>query len=182
MNQPSPLRSAASPAAEPQVTLGGRLRNLRAPWAWSFVGAIGVGMVTASVFGLSIAGNVVLTALVFGVFMVLVGLGQMLVITSGPGNIDLSVPSVIALAGMIGVHVMAAAGIFAGFAAALAAGVAVGLADYLLIRVLRIPPSTSFTSSIRCPVCQQGRMHVTAILPSALRPRSPLPSCVEPFR
>jgi ribose transport system permease protein len=147
MNQPSPLRSAASPAAEPQATLGARLRNLRAPWAWSFVGAIGVGMVTASVFGLSIAGNVVLTALVFGVFMVLVGLGQMLVITSGPGNIDLSVPSVIALAGMIGVHVMAAAGIFAGFAAALAAGVAVGLANYLLIRVLRIPPIIATLSS-----------------------------------
>jgi ribose transport system permease protein len=84
---------------------------------------------------------------VFGVFMVLVGLAQMLVITSGPGNIDLSVPSVIALAGMIAVHVMGAYGIAAGFVAALAAGVVVGLANYLLIRVLRIPPIIATLSS-----------------------------------
>lgn len=147
MNRPSELRSATTSASDARPTLGARLRTLRAPWAWSFVGAIGVAIVIAVVFGLSIAGNVVLTALVFGVFMVLVGLGQMLVITSGPGNIDLSVPSVIALAGMIGVHVMDAYGIFSGFVVAIAAGAVAGLANYLLIRVLRIPPIIATLSS-----------------------------------
>ncbi|MGF6535007.1 ribose transport system permease protein [Paraburkholderia sp. GAS206C] len=147
MNPQSELQSTASSSADAQPTLAARLRMLRAPWVWSFVGAIGVGILIAVVFGISIAGNVVLTALVFGVFMVLVGLGQMLVITSGPGNIDLSVPSVIALAGMIGVHVMGAYGILAGFVTALAAGVVVGLANYLLIRVLRIPPIIATLSS-----------------------------------
>lgn len=147
MNPPSELRSSAAGATDAQPTLAARLKGLRAPWAWSFGGAIGVGLVIAGVFGISIAGNVVLTALVFGIFMVLVGLAQMLVITSGPGNIDLSVPSVIALAGMIGVHVMAAHGIAAGFVASLAAGAAVGFANYLLIRVLRIPPIIATLSS-----------------------------------
>ncbi|RFU44766.1 ABC transporter permease [Paraburkholderia sp. DHOC27] len=147
MNRPSELRSPTASSVEPPATLSARLKGLRAPWAWSFVGAVGVAIVIAFVFGLAIAGNVVLTALVFGIFMVLVGLAQMLVITSGPGNIDLSVPSVIALAGMIGVHVMAADGVVAGFAAAIASGVLVGFANYLLIRVLRIPPIIATLSS-----------------------------------
>ena len=67
--------------------------------AWSFAGAVLVWFAIVTIFGFSIASNVAQTALVYGVFMVLVGLGQMLVITSGVGNIDLSVPSTIALAG-----------------------------------------------------------------------------------
>jgi ribose transport system permease protein len=147
MNPSSPLQSEATSAAVSSIAPGGRLRTLHAPWAWSFAGAVIVGIVIASVFGLSIAGNVVLTALVFGTFMVLVGLAQMLVITSGPGNIDLSVPSVIALACMIGMHAMASSGVIAGFAAAVASGVAVGFANYLLIRTLRIPPIIATLSS-----------------------------------
>jgi ribose transport system permease protein len=147
MNRPSPAQQASQPGSEVPPTLLARLRTMRAPWAWSFAGAIGVGIFTACVFGLSIAGNVVMTALVFGTFMVLVGLGQMLVITSGPGNIDLSMPSVIALAGIVGVHVMAGAGIVAGFAAALGVGIVVGFANYLLIRLLRIPPIIATLSS-----------------------------------
>jgi ribose transport system permease protein len=71
----------------------------------------------------------------------------MLVITSGPGNIDLSMPSVIALAGIVGVHVMAGTGIVAGFAVALGVGIVVGFANYLLIRLLRIPPIIATLSS-----------------------------------
>lgn len=126
-----------------------RVRTLDAPWGWSFAGAILVGLFTVWMFGWSIAGNVVATALVFGIFMVLVGLAQMLVITAGPGNIDLSVPSAIALSGVLSVQVMLGddGRLFAGLAVALGAGVLIGLANYLLIRVLRIPPIIATLSS-----------------------------------
>jgi ribose transport system permease protein len=131
------------------MPLGARLRSLEAPWLWSFAGAVAVWLVIAGVFGFSIAGNVVATALVFAVFMVLVGLGQMIVITAGPGNIDLSMPSAIALSGVVGVQLMKGQDslIVAGIAVALAVGVLVGVANYLLIRVLRIPPIIATLSS-----------------------------------
>ncbi|WP_413194891.1 ABC transporter permease [Pararobbsia alpina] len=126
-----------------------RLRAADIPWGWSFAGAILVWLFTVWMFGLSIAGNVVATALVFGIFMVLVGLGQMMVITAGPGNIDLSVPSAIALSGVLSVQVMIGENgrLLAGLAVALGAGVLIGLANYLLIRVLRIPPIIATLSS-----------------------------------
>jgi ribose transport system permease protein len=140
----------------------GRLMNMQAPWAWSFVGAILVWIVIVAIFGFSIASNVVQTALVYGVFMVLVGLGQMLVITSGIGNIDLSVPSTIALAGVVSMHVMNGADgrIVLGLAAVLGVGVVVGLANYALIRLLRIPPIIATLSSsfiVQSVAITQGR-------------------------
>lgn len=159
MMQPTPSEVAA-PSTASKTTA--RLRMLQVPWAWSFVGAVLVWIAMVIMFGFSIAGNVVETALVYGVFMVLVGLGQMLVITSGTGNIDLSVPSTIALAGVIGMHVMNGndARIVLGFAAVLGVGVAVGLANYLLIRLLRIPPIIATLSSsfiIQSVAITQGR-------------------------
>ncbi len=134
---------------EPASTLAERIKAVRAPWAWSFAGAIAVWIFTIFVFGFSIAGNVVATAFVFGIFMVLVGLGQMLVITAGPGNIDLSVPSAIALCGVLAVQVMGQSNshLLAGIAVAFGVGILIGVANYLLIRVLRIPPIIATLSS-----------------------------------
>ena len=151
---------STSAATRPRVYE--RFKGIQAPWAWSFAGAVLVWVVTVALFGFSIAGNVVETALVYGIFMVLVGLGQMLVITSGTGNIDLSVPSTIALAGVVSMHVMNAddARIAIGFAAVLGVGVAVGLANYFLIRLLRIPPIIATLSSsfiIQSIAITQGR-------------------------
>ena len=146
------MNGAPSPApsdGESAPTLAARVRATPMPWLWSFVGAALVGLATAAVFGFAIAGNVVETALVFAIFMVFVGLGQMLVITAGPGNIDLSMPSAIALSGVLGVQWMKGADglIAAGIAVALAVGVLVGIANYLLIRALRIPPIIATLSS-----------------------------------
>lgn len=139
-----------------------RLKSVQAPWAWSFAGAVLVWLAIVVIFGFSIATNVAQTALVYGVFMVLVGLGQMLVITSGVGNIDLSVPSTIALAGVVSMHVMNGLNgqIVLGFAAVLGVGIAVGLANYALIRLLRIPPIIATLSSsfiIQSLAITQGR-------------------------
>ncbi|KND61105.1 Ribose ABC transport system, permease protein RbsC [Candidatus Burkholderia verschuerenii] len=139
-----------------------RLKSIQAPWAWSFVGAVLVWFAIVAIFGFGIASNVAQTALTYGVFMVLVGLGQMLVITSGVGNIDLSVPSTIALAGVVGMHVMrsANADIALGILAVLGIGIAVGVANYALIRLLRIPPIIATLSSsfiIQSVAITQGR-------------------------
>lgn len=126
-----------------------RLRSTHAPWGWSFGGALLVWIATMFLYGAGVAGNVVETALVYAIFMVLVGLGQMLVMTSGVGNIDLSVPSTIGLAGVVGMRIMAGeeAHIAAGVAAVLGIGIVVGLANFALIRLLRIPPIIATLSS-----------------------------------
>jgi ribose transport system permease protein len=82
-------------------------------------------------------------AMDFAMFFVIVGLGQMLVITSGPGNIDLSMPSVMTLSGLVGMIVMGRGGsmmILPGFLSALAVGLIAGAVNFGLISALRIPP------------------------------------------
>jgi ribose transport system permease protein len=148
--------------AENSTSAWSRIKAIQAPWVWSFIGAVLVWLAIVAIFGFGIASNVAQTALTYGVFMVLVGLGQMLVITSGVGNIDLSVPSTIALAGVVGMHTMGGANgqIAAGIAAALGVGVAIGLVNYALIRMLRIPPIIATLSSsfiIQSIAITQGR-------------------------
>ena len=119
------------------------------PWVWSFIGALLVWFAILLVAGPEAALNIGLSALSFGAFMILVGLGQMLVVTSGPGNIDLSIPSTIALAGAVAMRVMGGDDglIVLGIGSALGVGVVVGLANYLLIRILQIPPIIATMSS-----------------------------------
>ena len=85
----------------------------------------------------------------FASFFILVGIGQMLVITLGPGNIDLSIPYTIALSGLIAMKTMNAADsyIALGFMAGLAAGAAVGAVNYILIRLILMPPMIATLSS-----------------------------------
>ncbi len=114
----------------------------RKPWIWSFVAALAVWLVTigatggASTLGLSQA------ALTFAAFSVIVGIGQMFVITLGPGNIDLAVPATMTLAGTVALKFMAEANglILPGLLIAVGIGVAIGAVNYALIKALRIPP------------------------------------------
>ena len=100
-------------------------------WALTVLGAHGQG-----------AGELLTVALAFSAFTILVSLGQMLVISVGPGNADLSIPSAIALSGAVAMIVMDGrdALIVPGLIAAVLAGMAVGAANHALIRLLRIPP------------------------------------------
>ncbi len=88
-------------------------------------------------------------ALTFATFFVVVGIGQMFVITLGPGNVDLSIPATITLAGSVAMKVMDTQDsmIVVGLLAALACGIAVGIVNYGLILVLRIPPIIATLSS-----------------------------------
>lgn len=114
----------------------------RRPWIWSFVAAFLVWFVTilftggASTLGLSQA------ALTFAAFSIVVGIGQMFVITLGPGNIDLCVPATMTLSGTVALKFMNGDNgmVFFGLLVAVAVGMAVGIANYALIKLLRIPP------------------------------------------
>lgn len=117
-------------------------RLSRKPWIWSWFAAFVVWFATilvtggASTFGLSQA------ALTFAAFSIIVGIGQMFVITLGPGNIDLSVPATMTLAGTVALKLMDVdnAMIVPGLLAAVLIGIAVGIGNYALIKALRIPP------------------------------------------
>ena len=117
-------------------------RLSRRPWIWSFVGAAIVWLLAIAVAHGGGASGMLSTALAFSVFTVVVGVGQMFVITLGPGNIDLSLPANIGLSGAVAMQVMNGSDdrVAIGLAAALGTGVLIGIFNYLLIRLLRIPP------------------------------------------
>ncbi|MDQ0134477.1 ribose transport system permease protein [Neorhizobium galegae] len=112
------------------------------PWIWSFAATITVWIVTvlftggASSLGLSQA------ALTFAAFSIIVGLGQMFVITLGPGNIDLSVPATMTLSGTLALKLMDVQDgmIVVGLLVSILLGFGIGIGNYVLIKLLRIPP------------------------------------------
>ncbi len=115
---------------------------LAKPWIWSFIGALLVWLATIAFTGGYGGGGMITAALSLAVFTVIVGVGQMFVITLGPGNVDLSLPANIGLASAVAMKVMDGndSMIAVGLLAALACGMAIGAANYLLIWALRIPP------------------------------------------
>ncbi|HVO01457.1 MAG TPA: ABC transporter permease [Candidatus Cybelea sp.] len=115
---------------------------LKLPWIWSFIGAVAVWLATIAHTGGQGAGEIVTAALSFGCFTVIVGTGQMLVVTTGPGNVDLSIPATITLCGTVAMKIMDEQNgmIAIGIVAAFGAGAIVGVLNYALIRFLRIPP------------------------------------------
>ena len=117
-------------------------RLLAKPWIWSFLGAFAVWLAAIVFTGGYGAGGMITAALSLAVFMVIVGVGQMFVITLGPGNVDLSLPANIGLASAVAMKVMDGndAMVAVGLLAALASGLAIGAANYFLIWALRIPP------------------------------------------
>jgi len=119
------------------------------PWIWSFLAATLVWLMTIAFTGGQGAGEILTSALSFGTFTIIVGLGQMMVITTGPGNVDLSIPATMTLSGVIAMKIMDtdSANMLLGVIAALSASLVVGVANYILIRLLRIPPIIATLSS-----------------------------------
>jgi ribose transport system permease protein len=117
-------------------------RLLRTPWIWSYLGAFALWLGAVASTGGTGAGGIVTAALSLAAFTVIAGIGQMFVVSLGPGNVDLSLPANIGLASAVAMKTMGGHDslILLGLAAALATGAAIGLANYLLIRLLMIPP------------------------------------------
>ena len=126
------------------------LRTLFAkPWIWSFLAAIGVWLLTIVVTGGASAAGLSQAALTFAAFSIIVGIGQMFVITLGPGNVDLSIPATMTLAGTVALKIMDSSNglILVGLLVTLLIGLAVGIINYALIKLLRIPPIIATLSS-----------------------------------
>jgi ribose transport system permease protein len=117
-------------------------RLIQRPWIWSFIGSLGVWLAAIIFTGGQGAGGMITAALSLAVFMVIVGVGQMFVITLGPGNVDLSLPANIGLASAVAMKLMGGddSYVLLGLAGAMGSGFVIGSANYLLIRALRIPP------------------------------------------
>lgn len=124
-------------------------RLFEKPWIWAYVAAIAVWVLTVAFTQGRGGGEVLTAAFTFATFSVIVALGQMMVITLGPGNVDLSIPSTMTLAGTVAMKVMAENNgmIVPGFLIALAVGLGVGVFNYGLIWLLRIPPIIATLSS-----------------------------------
>jgi ribose transport system permease protein len=124
-------------------------RLLAQPWFYATAGAILVWLVILTYSGGAGGGAVISAALNYSVFFAVVGLGQMIVMASGAGNIDLSVPANITLAAYLSTGQMegANAGLVTGIAAGLGSGLAIGAANAFLIIVFRIPPMVATLAS-----------------------------------
>ncbi|MDO5604424.1 MAG: ABC transporter permease [Paracoccus sp. (in: a-proteobacteria)] len=130
------------------------VRVHRAPWFWAWVAAFAAFAATAALSGQGGGPAALAVAtLTFASFSVLTGLGQMLVITMGPGNVDLSIPATMTLAATLSLKLMGGmAGpvplvVLAGLAVALGVGAAAGAMNYALIRLFRIPPIVATLSA-----------------------------------
>ncbi|MEO9778438.1 MAG: ABC transporter permease [Sedimentitalea sp.] len=115
---------------------------LSKPWLWSWLAAA---VAFALILGLTSgrgAGELAYAALSFGAFAAIVGLGQMLVITLGPGNVDLSIPATMTLSATLALKGMSTdpGTALLGLGIALAVGAGAGIANYALIFLLRLPP------------------------------------------
>ncbi|MCU1560382.1 MAG: rbsC 2 [Mycetocola sp.] len=117
----------------------GRSRLVWPAWGWSFIGMIGVWLCIITVSSGSPI-EPLNQALTLAPYLVLVALGQMLVITLGPGNIDVSVGAIISMTAYVSVAVSFSMGPVAGIAAAIAAGIAAASCSVIAILLLRVPP------------------------------------------
>ena len=119
------------------------------PWFYASAGTVVVWLVIVLLSRGSGGGAVLSAALNYSVFFAIVGLGQMLVMASGAGNIDLSIPANITLAAYLSTGQMhgADSGALLGIAVGLASGAAIGLANALLVLAFRIPPMVATLAS-----------------------------------
>ncbi len=114
----------------------------RSPWIWAYLGALIVWLLTVAAVQGRGGFETLAVAVQFATFFVIVGIGQMLVIAAGPGNIDLSIPGVMTLAGYVAMGVMngSNAALLPGLLTGIAVGLATGIANVVLIQALAIPP------------------------------------------
>lgn len=109
-------------------------------WIWAALGVLllwtALSMITERFSLHSLTG--VVTS---GSFLLLVALGQTLVVTSGRGNIDLSIPSVVTLSAYVTVTVSGGtdAGVPAAVLAVLCVGLLTGIFNAALVVLVRIP-------------------------------------------
>ncbi|MCH8562888.1 ABC transporter permease [Nesterenkonia sp. YGD6] len=108
-------------------------------WGWSVIGVLCVWAAIVAVTGGSPL-QPMSQALTLAPYLALVALGQMLVITLGPGNIDVSVGAVVSMSAYVSVLISSEHGAVVGLLSAIAAGVVAALCSVIAILGLRVPP------------------------------------------
>jgi len=111
------------------------------PWIWAFLGVIGLWVllsIGAGQVNLSNLTGIVASAALLCVFAI----GQMLVVTTGDGAIDLSIPSVITLSAFVLTSVTGGedARLALGLVVIAAIGAGVGWINAQIVNRFRIPP------------------------------------------
>jgi ribose transport system permease protein len=111
------------------------------PWIWAFLGIVALWIL------LSIGAHQVSLGNLSGIvasaaLLCIVAIGQMLVVTTGDGAVDLSIPSVITLSAFVATSVTGGqdARLLLGLVIVAAIGLCVGWANALIVNRLRIPP------------------------------------------
>ncbi len=130
----------------------GRVRRApelsRVPWIWSALGAFALWIIAGAIarrgMVATLQGNTQI-----GAFLVLAGIGQMLVIAAGNGNIDLSIPNVMTLSSLVALAVINGQNgrIAVGILAGVGVGLLVGLVNVVTIFGLRVPPIVATLAS-----------------------------------
>lgn len=108
-------------------------------WIWSVVGSLCLWIVISIMTG-QFSLHMVSVSATLASFLVLLSLGQMTVITSGNGAIDLSSQYTVALAAYISSMLTADYGIAVGLAVSLAVCVCIGILIGVINLYLRVPP------------------------------------------
>jgi ribose transport system permease protein len=111
------------------------------PWIWALLGVVGLWILRSIGIGQVNLGN--LTGIVASAALLcVVAIGQMLVVTTGDGAIDLSIPSVITLSAFVLTSVTNGqdARLTLGLLVVVAIGALVGWVNALIVNGLRIPP------------------------------------------
>ena len=109
-------------------------------WVWSALAALILWLVLSIVtsrFSIASLSGILLSAS----FLTVVGIGQMFVVTTGRGNIDLSIPSVVTLSAYLALLTIRGddANLIVGVPIAIALGLAVGIINGAIVVLLRIP-------------------------------------------
>ncbi|KZM51859.1 ABC transporter permease [Labrenzia sp. OB1] len=117
-------------------------------WIWSAIAVVIVWIILSVVtnrFSLSSVSGVVLSAS----FLTLISLGQMFVLSTGRGNIDLSIPAVLTLSAFVALIVIRGedANLVAGVLAALFLGLGIGAVNAFLVVIIGIPAIIATLSS-----------------------------------
>ena len=115
------------------------IRNVE--WIWALLGSLVMWLVLGA-FARSVSLESLIATSTTAAFLAIVALGQMVVITTGRGAIDLSIPGVITLAAYLatGLGGGSNARLLLVFPLVLAIGAAIGVANALTVLFLRIPP------------------------------------------
>jgi ribose transport system permease protein len=110
------------------------------PWIWVYLGSI-LMWVAISVVNGRVNLGVISAVFALAPFLVLVGIGQMFVISLGNGHTDLTVPNILSLSAFTSTLVIGTSGsILAGLATAAVLAAAAALLNTGIIVGLRVPP------------------------------------------